>query len=94
MKINRVICTIIPAREDFVGQVEEGFFTYEGDRVELVSHAGMPLRARSGKAFAKTLAPGEDAYQIAARLLKDHYNSKRDRKRFNRPLTYPRSSLV
>ena len=94
MKINRVIATIIPARQDFEGQVEEGFFTYEGNRVELVSHAGMPLHARNGKAFSKTLAPGEDAYRVAARLLKDHYNSKRDRKRFNRPIIYPRSSLV
>ena len=94
MKIHRVIVTIYPPREDgYPGQVEEGYYSREDNVVSLVSHAGVPVR-RNGKTYSKTLGSGEDPHQIAGRLLKELYQSRREKNRFNRPIIYPRSSLV
>jgi hypothetical protein len=96
MKLHRVIVTIYPPREadGYPGEVEEGFYTFEGGSVELVTHARLPRRDRSGKTYAKTLTPGEDPHQIAGRLLKELYQSRREKNRFNWPIIYPRSSIV
>ena len=95
MKIRRIIITVYPPREadGYVGQVEEGYYMREGNVVSLVSHAGAPVR-QNGKTYSKTLGPGEDPHQIAGRLLKQYRESKNKGSRFNRPIIYPRSSIV
>ena len=94
MKIHRVIVTIYPPREDgYPGQVEEGYYLREGNVVSLVSHEGVPVR-RDGKTYSKALGSGEDPHQIAGRLLRQFYQSRREKNRFNRQIIYPRSSLV
>ena len=96
MKIHRVIVTVYPPREadGYVGQVEEGYYTFEDGVVELVTHAGLPRRDRSGKAYSQTLKQHESAHLIAGRLLRQFYQSRREKNRFNRPIIYPRSSIV
>ena len=93
MKINRVIVTIYPPREhdNYPGQVEEGYYLREGNVVSLVSHAGVPVR-RNGKTFSKTLGSGEDPHQQAGRLLRELYQSRSPKNRFNRPITYSKLS--
>ena len=93
-KISRIIVTIYPPREadGYPGQVEEGFYTFEDGQVELVTHAGLPRRDRSGKAYAKTLGTGEDAHLIAGRLLRQFYQSRSPKNRFNRSITYSKLS--
>jgi hypothetical protein len=92
MKLNKVVATVIPAREDYVGQVEEGQFLFEDGIVTLVSHAGAPLKDQQGKKYSKKLTPGEDAYRIAARLTKQLWQSRREKKRFSGPITYSKLS--
>ena len=93
-KISRVIVTIYPPREDgYPGQVEEGYYLREGNVVSLVSHAGVPVR-RNGKTYSKTLGSGEDPHQIAGRLLKELYQSRREKNWFNRPINYPKLGLA
>ena len=94
MKINKVIVTIIPAREDFVGQVEEGQYTFEDGEVSLVSTAGSALYDKQGKAFSRKLAPEEDAHQAAGRLLRAYYESKNKRSSFNRKINYPKLGIA
>ena len=79
-KISRVIVTIIPPREadGYEGQVEEGFYTFEDGQVELVTHAGLPRRDRSGKAYAKTLGTGEDAHLSPDGFSDNFINSTRE----------------
>jgi hypothetical protein len=94
MKIHRVIVTIYPPNEDgYPGQVEEGYYLREGNVVSLVSHAGVPVR-QNGKTYSKTLGPGKDPHQIAGRLLKELYQSRRAKNRFSAPIHYPRTSIV
>ena len=96
MKLHRVIVTVYPPRVDdgYPGQVEEGHYTNDDGEVTLVTHAGLPLHDRKGKAFSRKLEPAEDAHQIAGRLLKQYRESKNNRSRFNRPLHYPKQSIV
>lgn len=96
MKIHRVIVTVYPPREadGYVGQVEEGYYTFEDGVVELVTHAGLSLHDRKGKAFSRKLEQGEDPHQQAGRLLKQYRESKNKGSRFNRPLNYQKLSIV
>jgi hypothetical protein len=96
MKLNQITITVYPPREtdNYPGQVEIGHYTNDDGGVVLVSSSGVPVRDKKGKEYSKKLAAGDDAHQIAGRLLKQYYTSKRPANRFNRPLSYPRQSIV
>ena len=96
MKIHRVTITIFPPREsdNYPGQIEEGNYFHEDNVVTLVSHAGVPLRDKRGKEYSRKLAAGDDAHQIAGRLLKEFYQSRRPKNWFSKPLHYPKLGLA
>jgi hypothetical protein len=66
------------------GAVEEGYFFAENGKVYLCNENGV----RTGA--SKALRPGDDAREIAVRLLRDE-SGKRRWSDFNRPLRYPKN---
>ena len=67
MKIHRVITTILPRTDTFIGQVQEGNYIVEDNTVTLVSHAGVPLRNRKGETYERKLKSGDDPRPTALR---------------------------
>jgi hypothetical protein len=65
------------------GAIEEGWFYAEGGKVYLCDKAGV----RTGA--SRALRPGDNAKEIAVRLLRDE-TGKRRWSDFNRPLRYPK----
>jgi hypothetical protein len=66
------------------GAIEEGHYFQENGRVFLCDAAGV----RTGA--SKALRPGDNAKEIAVRLLRDE-SGKRRWSDFNRPLRYPKN---
>ena len=95
LKLHRVIAEVRRPSGDFLGQVEEGQYTFEDGVVTLVNHDGVPIHDRYGKPYEKKLPPLGDAHVIAGRLAKEAWHTcgggKRD---FNRPIHYPRNGSI
>ena len=94
MKLHRVIITIYPPKDAYEGQVEEGQYTNDNGEVVLVCSAGVPVRDKSGKEYSRKLTTADDAHQIAGRLLKELYQSRRPKNRFSAPIHYPKLEIV
>ena len=72
------------------GKVLEGHYNVIGDTVALIDNSGKPLIG-DDKRYSRTLAAGESAKQVAAQLLRQHYNATRSGPRgFNDKLNYPK----
>jgi hypothetical protein len=72
------------------GKLLKGHYNVIGDTVALVDNSGKPLTS-DDKKYSRNLAAGESAKQVAAQLLRQHYNATRSGPRdFNRPLNYPK----
>jgi hypothetical protein len=72
------------------GRVLERPYKVIGDTVFLVDESGKAL-ASDGDKYSRKLAPGDNPRQVAAQLLRQHYNATRTGPRgFNRPLIYPK----
>ena len=63
-------------------------------RYPLIIQDAARIKGSASKTFSRKLEQGEDAHQIAGRLLNQYRKSKNKGSRFNRPIIYPRSSLV
>ena len=71
------------------GKVLEGHYKVIGDVVTVVDKNGKPLASDDNK-YSRKLAAGDNAKQIAAQLLRQHYNATRNGPRdFNRAISYP-----
>jgi hypothetical protein len=67
------------------GKVLEQHYKVIGDTVMLVDPSGKPLMSDDQK-YSRTLSPGDNPKQVAAQLLRQHYNASRSGPRdFNRP---------
>jgi hypothetical protein len=89
MTVRNVVVQVFRPTETFVGQVEEGKYTWEDGTVTLVNHDGVPLRDRRGKVYEKKLTPQEDPHVIAGRLTKQRFHDHGgDKQSFWRPLNY------
>jgi hypothetical protein len=89
MQIRKVVVQTLRPTDTFVGQVAEGWYTWEDGVVRLVNADGTPLRDRRGKVYEKKLTPEEDPHVIAGRLTKQHWRDHGgDKQSFSRPLTY------
>jgi hypothetical protein len=92
-KINDVVVQVFRPTDSFVGQVEEGRYTWEDGVVRLVNPDGAPLRDRRGKVYEKKLTPEEGPHVIAGRLTKQSfYDRGGDKKQFSAPINYPKLS--
>jgi hypothetical protein len=89
MQIRKVVVQTLPPGGEFLGQVEEGHYTWEDNIVRLVNHDGAPLRDRRGKVYEKKLTPQEDPHVIAGRLANQRFHDRGGGKQqFSRPLNY------
>jgi hypothetical protein len=76
-----------PARDGSdPGAIEEAWFIVADGMVRLTDRNGTPLH---GEENANRLRPGENAKEIAGRLLRKKSRARAN-KPFNRPLRYPR----
>ena len=88
MEITRIQIRAPKGRDP--GKVLEQHYKVIGDTVMLVDPSGKPLISDDQK-YSRKLAPGDSAKQVAAQLLRQHYNATRSGPRdFNRPLNYPK----
>ena len=72
------------------GKVLEGHYKVIGDVVTLVDKGGKAL-ASDDKKYSRNLVAGENPKQVAAQLLRQHYNATRTGPRdFNRAIVYPK----
>ena len=94
-QLHRIIVQVHRPTEGYVGQVEEGQYTFEDGVVTLTSPTGVPEPNKLGGIYTKTLADGEDAHTIAGRLLKQRWHDRGgDRRSFSAPIHYPDLGIV
>jgi hypothetical protein len=72
------------------GRVLDGHYKVIGDVVTLVDRSGKALASDDQK-YSRKLNPGANGKQVAAQLLRRHYNATRTGPRgFNDKLNYPK----
>jgi hypothetical protein len=90
-----IITTAKPSGPGDLGQVEEGFYTRDGELITMCDRDGVPLRdENTGRRIAMRLLPGDDEKTLARKMtLRRYREANRDQMAgFHRTIRYGKSN--